>query len=326
MTALAAARAALPRRRTRRAAPRDLGTLGLLVLLAVVDVALQPSLLSAGYAGQEVQVALTVVLVGYAQTLVVLSKGLDLSVSGTLVIGNTLTATWLGTGGDWGARLVLIALAGLLLGAVNGVLVACCRIEPLVATLGTWAIYKGLALAILAEPGGEVPPALATAVSSTVAGVPASFVILGLLALSWLALKRSRFGLWLYATGSDEDRAALSGVPVKRVRVAAYALSGLLATLAGVYLAATTQGGDPTLGDGYLLPSITALVVGGTALAGGRGGVMLTVAGAFCLTFLSDIVAALNLPPHVTQLTSALLLLVAVGARSVTGSRERGTS
>jgi ribose transport system permease protein len=133
----------------------------------------------------------------------------------------------------------------------------------------------------------------------------------------WWYLKGTRLGHSIYAVGSDEERARLNGVGVRRVKVAVYALAGLAAAVGGIVLAATTSTGTPTAGDGYILPSVAAVVIGGTKLTGGRGGVGLTIMGAFILTLINDLVTALHFAPYVSVLAASALLLMVVGGQAV---------
>lgn len=135
--------------------------------------------------------------------------------------------------------------------------------------------------------------------------------------LLWRVLRASRFGTQIYAVGDDEERARLNGTPVRRVRLAVYALAGLLAAVGGILLAGVTSTGSPTSGDAYILLSISAVVIGGTSLMGGSGGIGLSIMGAFSLILISDIATGLNLDVWVSVAASALLLLVMVAARAL---------
>jgi ribose transport system permease protein len=209
------------------------------------------------------------------------------------------------------------------MGALNGTLVAFLDFQPFVATLATWTIFNGIALWILPTDGGAAPPALTRVVNASIGSVPASFVILAGLLIFWWYLRGTRFGHAIYAIGSDEDRAQLNGVDVRAVKLAVYSIAGLASAAAGVYLAGTTSTGTPTAGDGYILQSVAAVVIGGTSLLGGAGGFGLTVMATFVLTIIADVVAALNLSVWVSVAASAGLLLVVVGARSYFEARWR---
>lgn len=302
----------------------SLATATLLVALFVVDVSLQPALLDAVQLGLLVQTALPLVFVAAAQTFSVLVRGIDLSVGGMLVVANALTVVWVGgSGGAHQLLLVGVVVAGLAMGALNGLLIAGLRFEPFIATLGTWTIFDGLALMILPTDGGTPPPVLTNFMLKSFAGIPASIVIVLALLVVWRGFRSTRFATRMYAVGADEERARLNGTPVRRVKFAVYALAGLLASLAGILLAAATSTGTPTGGDAYILTSVSAVVIGGTSLFGGSGGVGLSVMAAFALTLISDIVSAMDLSIWVSVAASAALLLFVVTVRALVDARAR---
>jgi ribose transport system permease protein len=212
---------------------------------------------------------------------------------------------------------VVALAAGLAMGALNGLLVVGLRFEPFIATLGTWTIFNGIALTILPTDGGTPPPFLSNLINGTVAGIPNSIVILAAIFGVWRGLRATRFGVRLYAVGADEERARLNGTAVRRVKLAAYVLAGLCAAIGGIYSAGATATGTPTAGDAYILTTVAAVVIGGTSLRGGEGGVGMTIMAALALTLISDIVQAVNLAVWVSVAASAGLLLALVAARSL---------
>lgn len=300
----------------------------ILLILAVIDVILQPALLNLTQIGLLLQTALPLILIATAQTLVVLVRGIDLSVGGIFVVGNALTVTWVGAGGG-AHQLLILATIGvtILFGAINGILVTSLRMEPFIATLGTWTIFDGIALKILPTDGGTPPPLLQTLILKSFFGLPSSVLLVALLILGWSLLKTSTFGHRIYAVGADEERARLNGTPVRRIKLAVYVLAGLCAGLAGIYAAGATTTGTPTAGDGYILTSVAAVVIGGTSLLGGRGGVGLTLMAALSLTFIADIVTSVNLGVWVSVAASSGLLLLVVSIQSLiarAAERTRG--
>lgn len=297
-------------------------TAGLLAVLFAIDLSLQPALLDIVQIGLLVQTALPLVLVAAAQTLVVLVRGIDLSVGGVFAVASTMTAVWVGAAGGTHQLMLLVVLAaGLLMGVINGVLIANLNFQPFIATLGTWTVYSGIALMILPSDGGAVPPILLDTINGTLAGIPASIWIVAIVFVAWRLLRASRFGTQIYAVGDDEERARLNGTPVRRVRIVVYALAGLCAALGGMLLAGATSTGSPTSGDAYILLSLSAVVIGGTSLKGGSGGIGLSIMAAFSLTLIADITNASNLEVWVTVAASAALLLVVVAARSLVDRR-----
>lgn len=305
-------------RMPQRVAWSTLTTAAILVALAVCDLLLQPALADVVQIGLLLQTALPLVFVAAAQTLVILVRGIDLSVGGIFVVANAITAVWVG--GDAGSHQLLLIVAvasGLAMGALNGALVAGLRFEPFIATLGTWTIFSGIALLILPTDGGTPPPFLTNIILGDVAGVPSSIVILAAIFGVWRGVRATRFGHRMLAVGADEERARLNGTPVRTVKLAVYSLAGLCAGLGGIYSAAATSSGTPTAGDPYILTSVAAVVIGGTSLLGGRGGIGLSMMAALSLTLIADIVSAVDLDVWVSVAASAGLLLVIVVARSL---------
>ncbi|MCA3748988.1 MAG: ABC transporter permease, partial [Rubrobacter sp.] len=249
------------------------------------------------------------------QTLVIISggEGIDLSVGAVVTLGAILVFR-LGTGEAGGALLALaIALGvGLLIGAVNGLGITLLKIPPLVMTLGMAGVVQGLILVITrGQLRGETPDLLTGLVSGSllfgIPGVVLVWVALGV--LMWLLLWRTPYGRQLFAVGVNRTTARLSGVRVPAVIVATYALSGMLAALGGAVLLGYTRQVFLNLGDPYTLPSVAAVVVGGTLLAGGVGSYSGTMAGALVLTLLTSLLTALDLPESARQIVYGLTLL-----------------
>jgi len=267
----------------------------------------------------ETAATLTLLLVATGQTIVILLGGIDLSVGGVLSVSTALAATRFDAGGSrllgWA---VLILLLGLAAGAVNGVLIARLRLQPFIVTLATWSIWSGVALWLLPTEGGTIPQSFISWVDKKLLGIAAAVWLLVALCLFWVWFKRTRLGLAIKTTGSSDNAAFLSGVPTGVTTVAAYALSGLFAAMAGLFLTTQTASGSPTVGNDFILNSVAAVVIGGTSLFGGRGGLGGTIAGAFILTLIGDVIFALNVESFWTPITAGVLLIAAVLANSLT--------
>ena len=272
---------------------------------------------------------LTLLLVATGQTIVILLGGIDLSVGGVVSLSTALAATRFGHGG---ARMVLWAFAivciGVGLGALNGVLVARLRLQPFIVTLATWSIWSGVALWILPTEGGTIPGGFLHWVQATPLGFATPvWLAIGLI-LFWHWLKRTRAGIGIRAVGSSENSSFLSGVPTALTIMTAYGLSGLFAALGGLFLVTQTASGSPTVGNDYILNSVAAVVIGGTSLFGGRGGLGGTFAGAIILTLIASVVFTLNISSFWTPIATGVLLILAVLANSLTELylRRRGVA
>ena len=263
------------------------------------------------------------VLAAVAQTVVVLTRGLDLSVGGVVDLSNALAAITLG---DTAASMVgwslLVLGVGAVCGLLNGVLVAYGRLQPILVTLATLSIFQGVAIRVLPQPGGAVPPAYTAVLTNTAAPVALIYVVLAM--VLWGAFRRTRLGVGLYAVGNDELAAQANGVPTRRTKVLAYALSGTLSAAAGLFLAATSTAGDATTGNGYTLTSIVAVVLGGVNLFGGRGSAAGAVLGAFVTTMIVNILFFAHIDPLYQNFYEGLFLVAAVVAAGGIGRFMRG--
>ena len=256
-------------------------------------------------------------IVAMAQTLVVLTSGIDLSVGMVMVLANCL-ASVIVVGSSWGTAVGALAvlLVGCLCGAVNGLIVIVGRLQPIVTTIATGSIYYGAALALRPVPGGDVNGTLASALTGQVFGVvPASAILLiGLVAFVWLPFRRSTIGRAAYAVGSSEIAAYMSGVPVQRAKFAAYTLSGLLAAIAGLFVTLITYSGEASAANGgtYTLYSIAAVVLGGVSLFGGSGSAIGAIFGALMFRTIGDLLFVFNVEPLWQPLFQGLVLAAAV--------------
>ena len=251
------------------------------------------------------------VLAGFGQAIVVITGGIDLSIGGIIDLTNGIAALYLG---DSLLSMVGCSIFVLLVGAVcglfNGLLVAYGRVQPILVTLATLAIFQGLAIRVLPAPGGQVPPEF-TAVFANIEG-PVSLVYVALLVGFWYCLRRTLLGVGLYAIGNDEQAAQAHAVNVIRTRVSAYVLSGVFTAAAGLFMAASSTAGDPTTGNGYTLRSIVAVVLGGVNLFGGRGTPIGAIVGAFVSAMIVNILFFSQIDPLYQSFFEGLFLIVAV--------------
>jgi ribose/xylose/arabinose/galactoside ABC-type transport system permease subunit len=261
---------------------------------------------------QLVQVA-PVAIVAIGMALVIATEGIDLSVGSTMAIAAALLPLYLGYG-VWVA--IAIALtAGLLVGLVNGSLIAFAGMQPIIATLGLLVAGRGLALVFAEGRLTEIfDPTLDTLGNASLAGVPISVLLaLALTAAAGVAVHRTAFGRRLLATGGNRAAATLAGLPVKRTLVTVYVLSGLLAATAGVLTTARQGASDPSFAGLLIeLSAITAVVVGGTPLSGGRIRILGTLMGALLMQLITATVIQQNLPDSTARMIQASIIVAAV--------------
>jgi ribose transport system permease protein len=291
----------------------------LIVALLVVGELLSPGFASSRQIMRLLTVAALLGIVAAGQNLVILGgrEGIDLSVGGVvslsaIVAGNVMQ------GADAGIPLAILACVatGAFFGLLNGIGVTLLRIPPLVMTLGMLGVLQGLLVVIRQGiPSGRAAPSLSQFVTQP--------LLLGLPGIIWLwiviglfmafLLGRTVFGHRIYAVGSNEQAAYMAGVPVKRVRIALFTLSGVFAAIAGVCLLGYSGSSFANVGEQYMLPSIIAVVLGGTSLAGGKGAYTGTMAGAVMLVVLQSILTTVNIDESGRQMVfGATLLLLMV--------------
>jgi ribose transport system permease protein len=287
-----------------------------LVILGVLIEWLRPGSFTLDRLGLKSTEIMALALVAAGQTIVVLRGGIDLSVGGTISLVTAIAATR----GDESAALpwlVVLPLLGLGIGFVNGTIVSVLRLQPFVVTLAMWSILEGLALLVLPSERATVPHGWTSGINTTLGGVPVAFVLLLALLAWWMWFRGTRLANGIRAAGSSERAAYLGGVSPLRSNLAAYGVCGLLAALAGLFYAAKTGSGDPTVGRDYILPSIAAVVIGGASLAGGRGGLVGTILGVIILNFIGDVVFLLQLPSYWQPVATGLILVAVVIASSL---------
>jgi ribose transport system permease protein len=261
--------------------------------------------------------ALPLAFAAMAQSVVIISGGIDLSVGSLIGLVNVVSAKYMVDMSFRNALLfgALVLVGSAAAGAFTGSLIVLSRVPDIVVTLAMLFVWAGVALEILQIPGGGAPPEylqLGTGHWWSL-WIPSGLVILLLgFAIFWLPLRWSRPGLALYSVGSSRNAAYLSGVGVARTRIFAYALGGLFAGLAGLALRATSGIGDPNAGQYYTLNSVAAAVLGGVSLVGGVGGLIGPIAAAFVVTLVKTILILKGVDQNWAQVIQGSLIIVVV--------------
>lgn len=275
----------------------------------------------AGFSANVVQTAankgVLLALLAMAQSFVVLTSGIDLSIGAMFILANCL-ASWIVVGSPAMTALGVLGvlLAGTACGALNGAIVIFGRLQPIVATIASGAIYFGIALALRPNPGGDVNGDLADALTGQLWGsVPTSLAaLLGVVILIWVPFRRSALGRAVYAVGSAEAAAYMSGVSTERAKFAAYTLAGLFAAMGGLMLTFFTYSGEASSSNAatYTLNSIAAVVLGGVSLFGGSGSAVGAIFGALIFRTINDLLFVFDLDPLWQPLFLGIVLLVSV--------------
>src|SRR5205823_11712568 len=300
-----------------RAAPQYGLLIGFVVLCAILS-AVSPYFLTTRNLLNVALQAAVVAIMGFGLTFVILTRGIDLSVGSVLALSGAVMATV--TAGRGALIGILIGLlAATLLGTVNGLFVTVAKVAPFIATLAMLAIARGLTYVYTqGAPVGVHATAFTFWGQGTIATVPVPVVVmLVIFILSLGILTQTRFGRYVYAIGSNPEVSRLSGIPINRYVVAVYAISGLLAGVGGLILTGRLASADPNSATGSELDVIAAVVIGGTSLFGGRGGVFGTLVGALIISVVANGLVLLNVNPFWTQAVKGAIILMAVLADSI---------
>lgn len=302
----------LPRRRI-TLNPIHLASIGLIVLLLVIGATFADRFITSGNMLNVLRSSVVTMLLGLGQTVVVLTGGIDLSIGSIISLSGSLVAG-LSAGDDtrlWYVLPAVLAVATAI-GLINGLIVTKLRVHAIIATLGTGAILQGLSLLYTPRPIVG-PVALEEFAFGSILGLPSgSFAAIVLFLLAGLALRQTRSGRKIYAVGGNPHAARLNGIPVDWVICAAFGVSGFCAGLTGIYMVGLLGSGSPTMGQGYELTSITPVVLGGTVLAGGIGGVTGTFFAAILISLLNNLLNFLQVSTFYQWVLQGAIIVLAV--------------
>jgi ribose transport system permease protein len=303
-------------------------SIAVFLVLSTVNAVLQPSFLKFDVMASNLSAFLPMMLVAVGQTYVVLGSDIDLSAGLIVSLVNVVVVAVIGSmgGSDLGMAFGLGAglAVGLAAGLINGICVALLRFQPIVTTFATGLVFAGLALWVLPEAGGQVPAVVYQSYAGGFLGLPTVLWIFLAVVLFGSLVRRLRFYQALRAVGGNMQAAFQTGLPVARVRVTAYMLSGFFAALAGIALVGETGSGDPLIGGALTLTSVTAVVLGGTALAGSVGSIEGSILGAFIIGLINNVIFFAQLPFEWQGLIQGAIILAAL-AGGVVMARRRTT-
>ena len=293
-------------RRFGRIWPLQAATLIVLLLYAF----LFPTLLHLSGLARLSQTWFPLAAVAMAQSIIMLTGGVDLSTGAVVSVGCVLAATVVGgSAAGMAGGIAMVLAAGAVIGVMTGLVVTLLRLPPIIVTLATSFVWSGVALLIMPVPAGSIPDSLSNALAGD---LPTPMLIIALLALLWKLWTLTPLGLASAVFGDNPAGAYRSGVNVDLARVAAYAISGVLSVLAGLFVAAQTGSGDPTIGTSYTLNSITAAVLGGVAFTGGVGTMRGALTGALLLTAMISVMFLLGISAFYQYIAQGAVILVAV--------------
>jgi len=294
----------------------------LLIVLLAINLYLNPARFAPAAWGTLIGLAAPLIGAALASAPVILGGrgGIDISVGPLMGFVNAIVIQTLFLSAGISSPFVLIPAAlavGAAIGAINGFMTTIIRIQPIVATLGTYLVLTGVTLTILPAPVGPAPDWL-KAMSSSYSVLP-----LAVIALIWWLIRRLPYYDLLMAIGSDDRAAYTAGVDVTRVRFVAYVITGVFAGIAGLMLTALIGSADPNIGQTYTLIAIAAVALGGVSLAGGRGGVFGPLIAVVILTLIRTDMTFLNLNSNLATVTQGVILIVVVMLGSLAALRRR---
>ena len=255
------------------------------------------------------------VVLSFGQGMVILSGGLDLSLPATITLGGILATSVIGANNPaaWYLLPAVLGVCGMV-GLVSGLGIVWLRVPPFIMTMAMSIIVASALLGYTkGTPRGAAPDAAVVLMKGHVVGLPVPIIVLVIfVALGWVFQSRSIFGRYIYAVGTNVEAARIAGVPVVAAQILPYVLSAVCAGFVGIALVGYSNGATLRMGDDYLLPSIAAVVIGGSSILGGRGTFLGTVGGAILLTTLGTIISALGLEFGLRTVIEGSIVLIAL--------------
>lgn len=295
---------------------REMGPLIGLILLFVVIAVLNDRFISPTNLSNLLRQVSINALISFGMTFVILTGGIDLSVGSLLALSSAMLASMIKSGVNPELSIIFAALIGLGLGLLNGIIVAYGKVAPFIATLATMTIYRG---ATLVYTNGNPISGLSdehffiALGRGDLAGIPVpAIIMLAAFIILFFVLRKTPLGRQTYAVGGNEKVSYIAGIKIDRVKIVAYALTGLLCALAGAILTSRLNSAQPTAGTGYELDAIAAVVLGGTSLAGGKGRITGTLIGALIIGTLNNGLNILNVSSFYQQVVKGIVILLAV--------------
>lgn len=294
----------------------------LLLLIAVgVNAWLQPNLFAPRVLNGNFRTFLPLILLAAGQTVVVIGGGIDLSVGSMVSMVMAILVTRLAPesgAAEFALVVAMGALAGMAAGAFNGFCVSILRLQPIVTTYATSFIFSGIALWVLPRPGGNMPEEMVRLYRRTTPlGLPLGIYVAVALVLLWALLRATRYGRYLFAVGGHPEAAYATGVPVSWVKFSSYVICGLMAAMTALSITLATGAGDPRSGEMMTLDSVVAVVLGGTRLSGGQGGIAGTVLGVVILGLIRNIISFANVPTWWQTFVDATIIVTALAAPGI---------
>jgi ribose transport system permease protein len=295
-------------------AKRTMPAWSILLALVVFVIATSPFFLQADNIGNVLRQSVALGILSIGQTYVILIAGIDLSVGSTISLVSVLSTGMMGGRTEMILPAVAISLVlGLVIGLINGLIVTKLKVPDFLVTLGMMFMIGGAALAYTPKPAGLVAKPFAMVARASWGPLP--FSVIGfafLVVVAILILNKTTLGRYIYAVGGDAEVARLSGIKVVQTKLMAYLICGFTSALTGLFVASRTTIGDPTVGSGFELASIAAVVIGGTSLFGGRGGLSGTIVGVLIMSVLANVLNLHSVGGYTQLMIRGIIIILVV--------------
>lgn len=293
-------------------------TVIILGIMLALNISLQKNFFAPGNLQVIARQSSAYILISMAQTLVMLLGGINMGLGALVSLASCLFAVSLSGGAGDALVILLVLMACAALSALSGMVVYKFRLSPIVVSLAFSFLWGGMALKIMPVPGGYMPPRLTNLMTGLLGGIlPAPVLIIAFFCLIWQLIRTSSLGMMIYAVGNNREGAFMSGLNVRRAYLVCYALSGVLTGVAALMLNAITTSGDPTIGGPLTINAVTAAVLGGVSLAGGKGKMVGSVLGALVVSMLVIVLFYLKVSGNFTYIVEGAILIAAVSANQL---------
>jgi len=293
--------------------------------LLIINAAIQPRFFAYPVIKSNLMTFAPLILLAIAQAIIVISGSIDLSIGTSVTLINVVMASIMqdSTGSIFLAMLAGVGVA-MATAAVNGVCIGLIKMPPLVTTFATSTIWYGISLLIMPQPGGYVPKEYYRLYSKSIGEfLPVALIFIVVAVLIWQYVKSRRIYRNIYATGGNEAAAQANGIGTGKVKLSAFLLASVFTALAGFCVTALTASGDAHVGDTFALTSIASIVIGGIALAGGRGKIYGAILGAISLSLLMNIIFFANIPSLYQEFIKGLIIIVSLVLSIIPSMRQR---
>ncbi|MGO4271313.1 ribose ABC transporter permease [Paenibacillus sp. TAF58] len=293
---------------------QSLGSLLGLVLIVVILSVVNGDFLTVGNIFNVLRQISINALIAFGMTFVILTGGIDLSVGSILALSSAFTAGLMASGMNTWLAVGIGLIGGLVMGAINGLLITKGKVAPFIATLATMTVFRGLTLVYTqGRPITGFKEDFAMLGKGYFLQIPMPIIWMVIaFAVLYIILKHTTFGRRVYALGSNEEATWLSGINTSKVKILVYSISGLLAAISGIILTSRLNSAQPTAGGAFELDAIAAVVLGGTSLSGGRGWIVGTLIGAMIIGVLDNGLNLLNVSSFYQQVVKGVVILIAV--------------